>query len=168
MNDKLLQLLGQSQHMSDWELAKKQSKKPDVVYAGLVKDLQELEGLGEVAIIGKKFIDQHGKLFDVYTVHTDSLPERINAYNIKQKNAQILSLANALYDEFKEHMTAQALIDAAELIKQGKGKINLKYHALERSEILAVYKRVAKDAADWFVKEQKHNAIHEKKFKIPY
>lgn len=172
MNDKLLLLLSYSDHLTDWELAKKTSKKPDTVYLDVVNDLKELHGLGEVAIIGKKFIDQHGKLFDVYTTKTDCQPERENALAMKQKNAQIISLANTLYAEFKEHMTVRAITDAAELIKQGKGKINLQFHQLSRADVLAVYKRVAKDAPKWFKEDTEYIEFTEsgtrKKYKIPY
>lgn len=173
MNDKLLLLLSYSEHLTDWELAKKTSKKPDTVYLDVVNDLKELHSLGQVAIIGKKFIDQHGKLFDVYTTKTDCQPERENALAMKQKNAQIISHANTLYAEFKEHMTVQAITDAAELIKQGKGKRNLQFHQLSRADVLAVYKRVAKDAPKWCAEEIEHvkrlkQGLEAKKFKSPY
>lgn len=178
MNNNLLLIVKQNSPISTMDLAKKldqseTKKKPDLYFAGVVNDLKELEDAGEVICIGKKFIDQYGKLFDVYTAEVSTAKEHANAYNLRNKNAQMLALAKSLYAEFKEHQTTQALEDAAELIKKGNRKINLKYHLLETPDIISVYKRVIKDAPKWFNEEKKHEtqqreALKKTKFKIPY
>ncbi len=157
------------------ELAKISKSKPDMYFAGVVADLKELEAAGEAAIVGKKYIDTYNKLFDVYTSDVNISKEVAAAYHMKAKNAQIIYLAKSLYDEFKEHQTVQQLQDAMNMIIQGGQKINIKYHALDTSDISNVYKRVIADAPKWFVEECEYDKKPEytskgnkKPYKIPY
>lgn len=174
INEQLLKVLSQNDFICEWDLAKKLSKKPDTVYGGIKSDLADMEKDGVAFRVGQKFVDQHGKLFDVWTSKQGAIEQRKASYELKSKNQLISNLINTLYTEFKQHNTVQPLVDCSNLIADGKGKISLEYHLLSRAEVISIYQKVIAKSPYWAAEEAKYykqpaytSSGTVKKWKIP-
>lgn len=108
-------------------------------YGSIRSELDRLVSDGEVYEVGELYSERYGKLFKYYTSSKKDVLKYRQRIEKRQFKGQYKMLIERLIKQHDEHSGIQATKAEYELLINGSGKIDLKFHQLGKVAVCKIY-----------------------------